>query len=135
MKSIGMTLAIVFLMALSQPAFAGAPLKGIDVKLGKNPGGGCAARTTDASGNVDFGVWPKGNYTVSVSPSPSQPNVHVVVRGATTGALEREVEASGADRAAPIAFSLDGTTPLKVSVASGRTIVGPGAVRAKLPAE
>ena len=49
---------------LAQTVFAGAPLKGIDVKLGKNPGGGCAARTTDASGTADFGVWPKGNYTL-----------------------------------------------------------------------
>jgi hypothetical protein len=54
---------------LAQTVFAGAPLKGIDVKLGKNPGGGCAARTTDAGGKADFGVWPKGNYTLEFAPA------------------------------------------------------------------
>ena len=105
-----------------QSAFAGAPLKGVDVKLGKNPGGGCAARTTDANGNADFGVWPKGDYTLSFSPAPGQSKVHVVITGAATGELEREIDASTSARAAPIAFSLNGTTPLRVSVASDRPI-------------
>jgi len=40
----------------------GAPLKGVDVKLGKNPGGSPAARTTDSKGKFDFGVMPAGSY-------------------------------------------------------------------------
>ena len=62
------SMAVVVLGLLScQVALAGSPLKGIDVKLGKNPGGGCAARTTDANGNASFGVWPKGEYTLEFS--------------------------------------------------------------------
>lgn len=45
----------------------GAPLKGVDVKLGRNPGGGAAARTTtDADGNFTFPVVPAGEYTLTV---------------------------------------------------------------------
>ncbi len=49
------------------PNTNGAPLKGVDVKLGKNPGGGAAARTTtDENGNFTFPAVPAGKYTVIV---------------------------------------------------------------------
>lgn len=45
----------------------GAPLKGVDVKLGKNPGGNAAARTTtDQDGNYSFTNVPLGNYRIYV---------------------------------------------------------------------
>lgn len=45
----------------------GAPLKGVDIKLGKNPGGSPAARTTtDVNGNYSFTNIPLGNYKIYI---------------------------------------------------------------------
>ena len=138
LKSLPVVAAATFIF-LAQFAFAGAPLKGIDVKLGKNPGGGCAARTTDTGGNADFGVWPKGNYTLEFAPAdsslaaapatsrteappsklsaPSLTKLHVVITGAAGGKLERDFDAGqSAERAAPLRFSLDGKQSLVVLV-------------------
>lgn len=120
----------LFLALSVQATFAGAPLKGIDVKLGKNPGGNCAARTTDADGRVDFGVWPKGNYTIEYKDPEDMtthyrpgnnktaritapPQHHVVIEGAVGGRIERDFDSGeAAQRNAPIPFSLDGKSHL-----------------------
>jgi hypothetical protein len=48
-------------------SFFGAPLKGVDIKLGKNPGGNAAARTTtDNNGNYSFHNVPLGQYKIYV---------------------------------------------------------------------
>jgi hypothetical protein len=141
--SLKLILASAFCVLCVQSALAGAPLKGIDVKLGHNPGGGCAARTTNGAGEADFGLWPKGNYTLSFAPAVS-PNggtesanrqnnqfkqlnarassgMHIVIQGAAGGKIERDIDA-GADseRVAPILFSLSGTEKLIVLVTAAR---------------
>lgn len=101
----------------------GVPLRGIGVSLGKVPGGGCAARTTDANGQANFGAWPvlpKGSvYTITVASVPDRATV--TVKGAEGGSIVREVDrASAMNRAAaePIRLSSDGKTPLMVTVVS-----------------
>lgn len=74
-------LAVVFLLSAFAAAqkgpqsTAGAPLKGVDVKLGKNPGGSAAARTTtDAEGNFTFPVVPAGEYVLTLEMKRDAPN-------------------------------------------------------------
>jgi len=68
-------LVLTALCLLPAVAHAGAPLKGVDVKLGKNPGGGAAARvTTDEKGNFSFPVVPRGEYTLTVQPPNHVPD-------------------------------------------------------------
>jgi hypothetical protein len=142
-KSFRLLLMVAFCGFYVQVALAGAPLKGIDVKLGKNPGGGCAARTTDEGGKANFGVWPKGNYTLSFESSAS-PNaggqsarstqnavakgatpvpskLHVAITGAAGGKIERDVDAAASSaREAPVQFSLSGSEELLVVVTSAQ---------------
>ena len=75
------TLFILAVFALASIAVAqktpnsttGAPLKGVDVKLGKNPGGSPASRTTDGNGQINWGAQEAGSYFVEMVP-PSRPN-------------------------------------------------------------
>jgi hypothetical protein len=139
---VGVTVVLVSLMSW-QNALAGSPLKGCDVKLGKSPGGGCSSRMTDASGKADFGVWPKGNYTLEFVPAAapasykdpedmttryrpgnnkttaiavSAPKLHVTVTGGAGGVIERDIQSSATAKVAPLEFALDGKSPLVVTV-------------------
>jgi hypothetical protein len=110
-----------------QYAFAGAPLKGVDVKLGKNPGGTVAARVSGVAGDVNFGVLPKGMYTVTISAAKVTANtrmakperLHVEIRGASQGVMTHVLATASSD-AVPIEIVSDGKTPLMVIVNDGQ---------------
>jgi hypothetical protein len=102
-------------LGIAAPALAGAPLKGVDVKLGKNPGGSPAARTTDAAGHADFGAVSAGDYTLTIA-APAG-GAHVRVTGLAGAVLERDVAgAANVARAAAIALKASGTGDLVVTV-------------------
>lgn len=60
------TISLLIFALASVPVLAGAPLKGVDVKLGRKSGGFFAARTTTADGSFNFGVLPKGSYVIKL---------------------------------------------------------------------
>ncbi|HEX3067364.1 MAG TPA: carboxypeptidase-like regulatory domain-containing protein [Thermoanaerobaculia bacterium] len=127
-------IAITFLAAAAQ---AGAPLKGVDVKLGKNPGGGASARTTNAGGNLDLGVLPAGSYYLIISAPKGtdiarDPEAQIEIKGATGGTIKKRwdyakkkaFDAAPADSsaraAAPIGeekiiFNSDGSHPIVIA--------------------
>ncbi|MGZ3866057.1 MAG: NHL domain-containing protein [Bacteroidia bacterium] len=64
----------------------GAPLKGVDIKLGKNPGGTCAARTTtDNTGSYIFTNLSPGDYSiyVDVPNFPMDSVLSITIAGST----------------------------------------------------
>jgi len=90
--------------AQKSPSVTGAPLKGVDVKLGKNPGGQPAARaTTNANGEFTFGVVPEGKYDLTVSPPPDMAETQAGGAGQKTSNLN--LSKSNINR---IAITIDG---------------------------
>lgn len=90
----------------------GAPLKGVDVKLGKNPGGQAAARaTTNAKGEFNFGVQPSGKYDLIVI-HPANSAETKTGGGADERASNLNLSKSNIDR---LAITIDGVIggPLK----------------------
>ena len=69
-----------------------APLRGVDVKLGKNPGGILATRTTDSNGKINWGVLAKGSYYLMVVGPGGDANGEtyiVEITGAVGGPVKR----------------------------------------------
>ena len=54
------------------PGLAGEPIPGVDVKLGKDPGGIVASSKTDNRGNFHFDKLPAGNYQLKLDGLPDQ---------------------------------------------------------------
>jgi hypothetical protein len=124
----------------------GAPLKGVDVKLGKNPGGSPAARTTDSDGKIHFAVLEKGSYYLVVvvpqgdAESAAVDDAYLVKIKSTVGdavewlwrikkhdasmAAIQNIRARGAkppefqDR---ITFNSDGVTPTEVTIIKSKS--------------
>lgn len=83
---------LVLELALVLPgaaALAGEPIPGVDVKLGKNPGGNAVAAPTGADGAYQFKGLAPGNYDLSVAGRLVQ-TITVGDRGSIGGVLSRE---------------------------------------------
>jgi hypothetical protein len=124
----------MFVSLIATAAWAGAPLKGVDVKLGKNPGGGAQARTTNAEGKVNFGVLPAGSYYVIVDGAKNfhEQLVELEIRGPKEGTVKKRwnfaqkkafgldpvVREAGADT---IVFTSDGKHPIEIAATTVRS--------------
>ncbi len=109
-------------LAAGQAAFAGSPLKGIEVRLCKGASDDCVAHQTDADGVADFGAQAKGDYTVVVPPTP---DAVVTITGAGDTPIIQPIasDPSGRQRAARMGchvWAVD--TRLKVQVVAAAKV-------------
>jgi hypothetical protein len=126
MKKRGFSFAFAAALLGAAAAYAGAPLKGVDVKLGKNPGGKAAARmadstaTTDADGKAAFGKLEKGSYTLTLAPRDAKAAeaCTVTVTGAAGGPMTRNWSGGTEEK---ITFDSDGAQPVSVTIVKAKS--------------
>ncbi len=70
---------------------AGAPLKGVDVKLGRNPGNAGRTMNTGENGVIDLGTLEKGSYFLVFTAAPRPSDDPVVVEVKISGATAKPV--------------------------------------------
>jgi hypothetical protein len=117
-----LAVSLMALVLTATPLLAGAPLKGIDVKLGRNPGGTVAARTTSGDGSFDFGILPKGRYVITLNGTAGSAVVNL--KGAAEGAVHKAIAiarggATARQAGAALEFTSDGRHPVRGHVSSG----------------
>jgi hypothetical protein len=121
-------LAALFLFAAVSHVEAGAPLRNIDVKLGKSPGGNAAARTTtDTSGHFSFPVQPAGSYTITVA---AQQPVEITVQGAGRSITKSSPATQSNAKAVPAPLKVDLKSDGKTAI-SGKLIKIAGGAEAQ----
>lgn len=124
--------AAVSLLA-GQAAVAGAPLKGVDVKLGKNPGGGIVARTTtDANGGFVFDNLPAGDYQIQIM--TAEPEAKTTATAARSHIRYQGISATNGSVVATIGAELGaGPVTSNIAIAAGHGKIVGTVTRATAP--
>jgi hypothetical protein len=133
--------SLLCLLALfvAAESWAGAPLKGVDVKLGKNPGGSPEYRTTNGNGVADFGVLPKGAYYMTFAGGDGSTNqspaiAEIEIKGAEGGPVKAHWDLKQGRRFDPasgstsrkagddrIIITSDGKNPVSVTIVRSKS--------------
>jgi len=111
------------LFFLSTGAFAADPIPGVDVHLGKNPGGSQLTTQTDNNGKFEFANAEAGSYTITFSEKqmPFQLQLNVKSQGSDKPSVT--VDGREWDSSKPIEVNAQRKI-MVISVSHGITITG-----------